>query len=128
MSLEEFLSYRPFSYKKILHEPSVDLEWNIVDAYDLIDYVLHILPIIEKNKRYSKLYDFVAKKETYLSLYKELDELYDKIITNPRFKGTNIYEEREGDQTIFYHNHLIHADFLVARDNAWRNILLYEEY
>jgi len=128
MSLEEFLSYRPPSNRKILHDRSVDLEWNVTDARDLMDFVLHILPIIEKDKRYAKLYDFVAKKENYLSLYKELDELYDKIITNPRFKGTNIYEDPEGDKTIFYHNHLIHADLLVARDNAWRNVLIYDDY
>jgi len=133
MSLEAFLSYRPPSYYKILHPPSVDLEWNVTDARDLMNYVLHILTMIEKDVRYEKLYDFLEKKETYISLYKELDDLYDKIM-NHRVKES-IYEGLEssdvsqGTQTLsHYYNYLLHADFLVARDHKWRKIFLYNDY
>ena len=131
MSLEEFLSYRPPSYYKILHPPSVDLEWNVTDARDLIGHVLHILPIIEKDKKYVVLYEFVKKKETYLALFKELDELYDKI-KHPDFKRDvggyeSDYVDDQYDQKLcYYHDLLIHADFLVARDHAWRKIILHD--
>jgi len=132
MSLEEFLSYRPFSYKKILHDLSVDLEWNIVDAYDLIEHVLSILLSVEKNNRYAKLNYFLEKKETYLALHEELDKLMDKHNLR-KDKGRYVFlentDEAYGDQTLLhYWEHLEHADKLVARDNAWRNILLHEEY
>lgn len=78
MSLEQFHSYRPPSSRKILHALSVDLEWNVVDAYDLMEHVCHIITVLEKNKRYYELYDFLEKKETYLELRKELEELMDK--------------------------------------------------
>jgi len=132
MSLEEFLSYRPPSYKKILHEPSVDLEWNIVDAYNLIEHVLCILLSVEKNNRYAKLNYFLEKKETYLALHEELDKLMDKHNLRKdqgRYTFLENVDEVYGDQTLLhYWDHLEHADKLVARDNAWRNILLYEEY
>jgi len=132
MSLEEFLSYRPFSYKKILHDLSVDLEWNIKDAYDLIEHVLCILFSVEKNNRYAKLNYFLEKKETYLALHEELDKLMDKHNLR-KDKGRYVFlentDEAYGDQTLLhYWEHLEHADKLVARDNAWRNILLHEEY
>jgi hypothetical protein len=127
MSLEQFLSYRPPSYKKILHAPSVDLEWNVVDAHDLMDHVCHIMTVLEKNKRYYKLNDFLEKKETYLTLRSELEELMDK----HHFKKDVSYaflddsDEPYGDQTVLhFHNYLIHADKLVARDHAWRYVLL----
>jgi hypothetical protein len=129
MSLEQFLSYRPPSYRKILHELSVDLEWNVVDAYDLMDHVCHIIIVLEKN-RYSELCDFLEKKETYLELHKELEELMDK----HHFKKHGHYafldnsDEPYGDQTVLhFHYHLIHADKLVARDHAWKNVLLRED-
>jgi len=132
MTLEEFLSYRRPSYKNILHHPSVDLEWNIVEAYDLIEHVLHILPSIEKNKRYAKLNCFLEKKESYLALHKELGELMDKYnFRKPvgKYDGLKDMDEAYGDQTVLYYwDHLEHADMLVARDNAWLGILLDDEY
>lgn len=66
MSLEQFLSYRPPSYKKILHPPSVDLEWNIRDAHDLMNHVCHIVLAVEKNPRYTELCDFLKKRKSIL--------------------------------------------------------------
>lgn len=132
MSLEQFLSYRPPSYRKILHSLSVDLEWNVVDAYDLMEHVCHIITVLEKNKRYSELSNFLEKKETYLELRKELEELMDKHHFRKdigRYAFLDDSDEPYGDQTVFhFHDHLIHADKLVARDNEWRNVLLHEEY
>jgi len=123
MSLEQFLSYRPPSYRKILHAPSVDLEWNIKDAYDLIDHVCHIIYVIEKNPRYAKLYDFLSKKEIYLALYKELDELMDKhnLKKYVQYEFLKYLENSEpyGDQTLLhFYDFLKHADLLVARDET----------
>ena len=132
MSLEQFLSYRPPSSRKILHALSVDLEWNVVDAYDLMEHVCHIIIVLEKNKRYSKLSNFLEKKETYLELRNELEELMDKHHYRKQV-GHYAYldnsDEPYGDQTdLHFHNFLKHADLLVARDNAWRRVLLHEEY
>ena len=132
MSLEQFLSYRPPSYRKILHALSVDLEWNVKDAYDLMEHVCHIIIVLEKNKRYSNLCDFLEKKETYLALRSELEELMDKHHFEKdvgRYAFLDDSDEPYGDQTVFhFHDFLLHADLLVERDNAWRNVLLYEEY
>jgi hypothetical protein len=130
MSLEQFLSYRPPSYWKILHAPSVDLEWNIKDAYDLMDHVCHIIIVLEKN-RYSELCDFLEKKETYLTLRSELEELMDKHQLRKeigQYAFLDNSDEPYGDQTdLHFHYHLLHADFLVARDNTWRRVLLRED-
>jgi len=132
MSLEEFLSYRHPSHKKILHDLSVDLEWNIVDAYTLMEHVLCILLSVEKNNRYAELNCSLEKKETYLALHEELGELMDK---HKFRKHTGNYaflehtDEAYGDQTILhYWDHLEHADMLVARDNAWINIFHSDDY
>jgi len=48
-----------------------------------------------------------------------------------KFEKHERYEflEKSGDQTVLYfHDYLIHADKLVARDNSWRDVLLDEEY
>jgi len=131
-SLEQFLSYRPPSTRLILHPPSVDLEWNIRNANDLMNHVCHIILAVENNPRYAELYDFLKKKEIYLALYKELGELMDKYKFEKhaeRYAFLENSDEPYGDQTVLhFHDHLIHADFLVARDNEWRNVLLYEEY
>ena len=131
MSLEQFLSYRPPSSRKILHAPSVDLEWNITDAYDLMDHVCHIIIVLEKNKRYYKLCDFLEKKETYLTLRSEIGELMDKHQLKKnvgRYAFLDDSDEAYGDQTLFhFYEYLNAADFLVARDNAWRRVLLYED-
>jgi hypothetical protein len=131
MSLEQFLSYRPPSYWKILHEPSVDLEWNVVDAYDLMDHVCHIIIVLEKNKRYYKLCDFLEKKETYLTLRSELEELMDKHHFKKQvgqYAFLDDSDEPYGNQTLFhFYEYLNAADKLVARDNAWRRVLLYED-
>jgi hypothetical protein len=132
MSLEQFLSYRPPSSRKILHELSVDLEWNVKDAYDLMEHVCHIIIVLEKNKRYSELCDFLKKKETYLELRKELEELMDKHHFRKnvgRYEYLDDSDEPYGDQTdLHFEDFLIHADLLVARDNAWRHVLLREDY
>jgi hypothetical protein len=131
MSLEQFLSYRPPSSRKILHAPSVDLEWNVTDAYDLMDHVCHIIIVLEKNKRYSELSNFLEKKETYLTLHKELEALMDKHHyrkSAERYAFLEDSDEPYGDQTdLHFHNYLLHADLLVARDNAWRRVLLHED-
>ena len=97
-----------------------------------MEFVLHIILAIEKNKRYAELNCFLEKKGTYLALHEELGELMDKykFIKNVgRYNGLEDEDEAYGDQTeLHYWDHLEHADMLVARDNAWRNILLYEEY
>jgi hypothetical protein len=132
MSLEEFLSYRPPSNRKILHDLSVDLEWNIVDAYDLMEHVCGIMLSIEKNQRYAELCCFLEKKETYLALHKELGELMDKHKfrkDNGRYAFLQHADEAYGDQTVLhYWDHLEHADMLVARDNAWRYIFHRDDY
>jgi len=104
-----------------------------------MDHVCHIIPLLEKG-RYPVLHDFLEKKEIYLALYKELDELWDKHMDKykPRIeKSVGRYEylndlkniDPYGDQTaLYFHDLLIHADLLVARDNEWRHVLLYEEY
>ena len=93
----------------------------------MIEHVCGILLSVEKNKRYAELNCYLEKKETYLSLHKELEEHKFK-----KYKGCYAFlehtDEAYGDQTILHWDHLEHADKLVARDNAWRNILLYEEY
>ena len=127
MSLEEFLSYRPPSYKKILHDLSVDLEWNIKDAYDLIEHVLCILFSVEKNNRYAKLNYFLEKKETYLALHEELCELMDKH-KFPRHTQYREFPEYEDQVLLHYWDHLEHADMLVARDNAWIEIFHRDDY
>jgi len=132
MSLEEFLSYRPPSNRKILHDRSVYLEWNIVDAFRLMEHVCGILLSIEKNKRYANLNCFLDKKETYLTLHKELEELMDKHHFK-KYKGCYAFlentDEAYGDQTILhYWDHLEHADMLMSRDNAWINIFHSDDY
>lgn len=131
MSLEEFLSYHPPSNRKILHDLSVDLQWNIIDAYTLMEHVCGIMSSIEKNKRYGKLYCYLDKRETYLALHKELGELMDKHNFKKHNRSYSFLEEDEvyGDQTILhYWDYLDHADMLVARDNAWRNIFHSDDY
>ncbi len=129
-SLEQFLSYRPPSTRLILHPPSVDLEWNIRDAHDLMNHICHIILAVEKNPRYAELYDFLEKKEIYFALYKELGELMDKHKFEKhaeRYAFLEDSDEPYGDQTdLHFHNYLLHADLLVARDNAWRRVLLHD--
>jgi hypothetical protein len=37
-------------------------------------------------------------------------------------------DEAYGNHTLLhFHNYLLHADLLVARDNTWRRVLLYED-
>jgi hypothetical protein len=96
-----------------------------------MDHVCHIILAVEKNPRYTKLYDFLEKKEIYLALYKELDELMDKYNLKKSVGQYEFLENSEpyGDQTLLhFHDHLVAADFLVARDNQWRFVLLREEY
>jgi hypothetical protein len=132
MSLEKFLSYRAPSRKKILHDLSVDLEWNTVDAYDLMEHVSGIMLSIEKNKRYAELNCYLEKKETYLALHKELGELMDKHNFKKRggrYAFLEYEDEAYGDQTVLhYWDYLKHADMLVARDNAWRYIFHSDDY
>ena len=84
------------------------------------------------NKRYSELSNFLEKKETYLELRKELEELMDKHHFRKlvgRYEYLDDSDEPYGNQTVLhFHDFLLHADFLVARDNAWRRVLLHEEY
>lgn len=132
MSLEQFLSYRPPSNRKILHHPSVDLEWNIVDAYTLMEHVRCILLSVEKNQRYAELNCFLEKKETYLALHEELGELMDKHNFRKHNRSYAFLEhtdEAYGDQTVLhYWDHLEHADKLVARDNTWRYIFHSDDF
>ena len=130
MSLEEFLSYRPLSYKKILHPPSVDIEWNIVDAYHLIDYVCFIISLIEKDEKdeYIDLYGYLDKKEIYYELHKELSELMNKHNFPKHNRHYVEYEEKFDQYISHYWDNLEHADMLVARDNAWRNIFNHEDF
>ena len=131
MTLEKFLSRRIPSSRKILHEPSVDLEWNVGEAYDLMEHVCHIIIVLEKNKRYSELSNFLEKKEIYLKLRNELEELVDKHHFRKqvgRYAFLDNSDEAYGDQTdLHFHNYLKHADLLVAHDIAWRRVLLHDD-
>ena len=135
MSLERLLSRaHPCSLDR-----SVDREWKVQNAYELIKHVCFILTLLEndKNKRYTALYTFLDKKETYLALLKELDELVDKYNLRNWIKdreknyvdlgdyedpNDEYYEENLNQVECHYHDILIHADKLVARDETWKHI------
>lgn len=129
--MEEFLSKRRPSYKKVLHPPSVDREWNLKDAHEC-----YIVTLLEKGN-YPELYDFLKKKESYLELLKELDVLLEKYnlkIHPYHFESTDedctpIWRTREeylsdcrGQTLCHYHDQLEHADKLIALD-TWRGCL-----
>ena len=133
--MEDFLSKRIPSYKKVLHSPSVDREWNLINAHELISHACYIVTRLEKGE-YPELYDFLEKKESYLEVLKELDVLMDKynLIHPCKFESTeeNNYEPMctkeewlsDRDQTLcHYHHQLLHADRLMALDDAWRGCL-----
>jgi hypothetical protein len=136
MSLEKLLSRaHPTSFDR-----SIDRQWNIQNAYLLIKDAFYILNLVEndKQKKYTQLYEFLDRKETYLELLKELDELVDKyklrnwIKDRERhydFLGDSLeptdtfYDKDDLDQVVcHYHDTLIHADKLVARDITWKHI------
>jgi hypothetical protein len=136
MSLEQFLTRAPS-----LHH-SIDTKWNIQNAYNLIEYACYTLTVLEndKKKRYTQLYDFLDKKETYLELHKELDvlvnkhnlrECVDNLSDRKDYLEDNAeddiyYEQNRSHIMYYYKNNLEHADKLVERDLTWKNI--YYEY
>jgi len=96
-----------------------------MDAYCLMESVSSIMLSIEKNKRYAELKYLLEKKETYLALHKEVEELMDKHNFKKHRGYTFLEDEDEvyGNYTEFHYlNYLKHADMLVARDNKWRYI------
>jgi len=131
MSLEQFLYYRAPSNKKILHAPSVDLEWNLKNAHDLMDNVCNILPVLAKNKRYAVLSKFLENKETYLELFNELGDLMDKHNFDKhvgRYTDLEDTDEPYGDQTDLHFDQVLrYADMLVARDQGWRSVFTYDD-
>jgi hypothetical protein len=117
--------------------------WYIQEAHELISHACHIVTLLEKGQ-YSKLSEFLEKKESYLALLKELELLVDKynlrewvhpygFLDEPtdeellhdvklmfRTKEEWISDSREQD--LWYrHDQLVHADKLVARDYGWRH-------
>jgi hypothetical protein len=87
MTLEEFLTGPTNSL-----DTYSELTWNIIHAHELMTHACHIIKDLKK-------------KESYLALLKELDELVEKY---------NLQVE----QTEF-NNTLEHADKLLARDETW---------
>ena len=140
--MEAFLSKRIPSCKKVLSPPSVDREWNLKDAHQLISHACYIVTRLEKGE-YPDLCDFLKKKESYLELLKEVDVLVDKynLKAGPYHFRESTDEEILSDykpiwrtkeewlidcrnQTLcYYHDQLIHADKLVACDDTWRGCL-----
>jgi hypothetical protein len=135
MSLERLLSRaHPCSLDR-----SIDREWNVQNAYDLMKEVLFILTLLEndKKKRYTDLYTFLDKKETYLALLEEVEVLVDKcnlrnwikdrerhfFVLSDHLDPNDEYYEQDIEQIVCqYHHTLIHADKLVARDRTWKHI------
>ena len=131
MTLEKLLSRaHPCSLDR-----SIDREWKIQNAYELIKDAFFILSLLEndKNKIYTQLYEFLDKKETYLELLKELDELVDKYNLRNFIKERNYvdchedptdeyYKENLDQVVCHYHDTLIHVDKLVSRDSTWKHI------
>ncbi len=140
--MEDFLSKRIFSYKKVLHPPSVDREWNLIDAHELISHACYIVTLLEKGE-YPELYNFLEKKESYLELLKELNVLVNKYNLKAgqyHFRKSTdeeifsdyepIWRKKEewlsdcrGQTLCYYNDQLIHADKLVACDDTWRGCL-----
>ena len=119
MSLEQFLS----KARDASFTPSVDRDWNIQNAYNMICYVLHILTILEKDQRYSILCIHFDKKESYLALQKELDVLVDKYNLRNWVQNEYIEEEFSPQLICQYDDYLRHADKLAAQDSRWKDIL-----
>ena len=125
MSLEQLLSRaHPCSLDR-----SIDREWNIQNAYVLIKEACYILSLLEndKKKKYTILYSFLDRKEIYLELLKELDELVDKYNLRNWIKDRELpqpkYYKKNLEQVMLNFNKtLIHADKLVARDIRWKHI------
>ena len=84
MTLEEFLTGPTNTL-----DTYTELTWNIIHAHELMTHACHI-----------------TKKESYLALLKELDELVDKY---------NLQVEPEFNEN----QPLEHADKLIARDETW---------
>jgi hypothetical protein len=136
MSLEKFLSRaHPCSLDR-----SIDREWNVHNAYDLMKEVLFILTLLENDKKkiYTHMYTFLDKKETYLALLEEVEVLVDKynlrnwikdrerhyveLTDNVDLDPNDDYEQDIEQIVCHYHHTLIHADKLVARDRTWKHI------
>ena len=107
MALEQYLGHRLY----------------IIHAYDLIHAACQLVSFIEKKKhRYPEyLHPFVANKETYDELHKELDKLVDK--HKLRFavgsQGDTDDEDEEDDENLQYKRMFEDADKLVVRDPTW---------
>ena len=132
MSLEKFLSRaHPCSLDR-----SIDREWNVHNAYDLMKEVCFILTLLENDKKkiYTHMYTFLDKKETYLALLEEVEVLVDKYNLRNWIKDRERHyfdltetvdpndEGELGQIVCHYHHTLIHADKLVARDRTWKHI------
>ena len=128
MSLEQLLSRRLPSSRKILHPPSVDREWNIKNAHELISHACHIITLVEKGK-YTELSSYLKKKESYLELLKELDTLADKYNLRDCVVYTHFEpDDDDSDQMIcYYAEQLEYADKLLARDKTWNFIYHMDE-
>jgi hypothetical protein len=140
--MEAFLSQRIPSWKKVLSPPSVDREWNLIDAHELISRACYIVTRLEKGE-YPELYNFLEKKESYLELLKEINVLVNKynLKAGPYHFRESTDEEIIRDykpiwhtkeewlsdcrnQTLcYYADQLEHADRLMARDDTWRGYL-----
>jgi hypothetical protein len=106
MDLEQYLGHRLY----------------MIHAYDLIHAACQLVSFIEEKKhRYPEyLHPFVANKETYDVLHKELDKLVDKykLRSSVGSQGDTDDEEEE-DENLQYKKLLEDADKLVVRDPTW---------
>ena len=127
MSLEALLSKRIPSSRLLLHPPSVDREWNIKNAHELISHACHIMTLVEKGK-YTKLSAYLEKKDSYLELLKELNKLADKynLRVYTHFEPDE-YKDESGQMICYYAEQLEYADKLLARDKTWNFIYHMDE-
>ena len=104
----------------------------IIDAYNLTHTACQLVYFIEKNKeRYSPyLYDFLAKKEAYADLLKQLGQLVDKNKIRDCVGGQDSDDEDEDedeDEDLQYKRLFEDTNKLLARDMTW-NDRYYEDY
>jgi len=122
MSLEALLSKRIPSSRLLLHPPSVDRAWNIKNAHYLISHACHIMTLVEKGK-YTKLSFYLEKKESYLELLKELDELADKYnVLIDKSTCEDEYKDDSGQMICYYAEQLEYANKLLELDETWNYI------
>ena len=106
MALEQYLGHKLY----------------MIHAYNLIHTACQLVSFIEEKKhRYpAYLHPFVANKETYADLHKELEKLVDKhkLRDCVGAQGDSDDEDEE-DEDVQYKRLFEDADKLVVRDPTW---------